>query len=185
MNQLVAHDPWVFTLMALFGSAVYAVTVYSSLYTWLPVYLVTHFDEVRSLQAAHDASVPLLLAILVPVGLATTQFLFTPTVGARGNPGLTDPRIHPEQAEFFDAETATLGETVAYNLGFGVHGFSARAEVLAKRTAVLIACSVTNTVVRTVMTIAGTEPVGAMGWASVWGVAGALTAVAYAWAGNE
>ncbi|RMY92996.1 hypothetical protein D0862_09339 [Hortaea werneckii] len=184
-NQLVAHDPFVFSMMAIFGSAIYAVTVYSSLYTWLPVYMITRFDEVRSLQSAHDASVWMLLAILLPIGWATTQFLFTPAVGQRGNPGLTDPDIHPEFAEEFNAETATLGETVAYNLGFGKQGFSKRAEVVAKRTAVLIGCSVINTVERTVMSVAGTDVAGAAGWASVWGVAGMLTAVAYAWVGNE
>lgn len=170
--------------MALFGSAIYAVTIYSSLYTWLPVHIVTHFEEVRSLHGAHDASVMLLLGTLIPVGWATSQFLFTPVVGSRGNPGLTDPKIHPEKVNF-DPEGATLGETLAYNLGLGAHGFPKRAEVLAKRTAVLVACSVTTTTVRTVMTVAGTEPLGAIGWASVWGVAGALTSVAYAWAENE
>ncbi|KAI7116272.1 hypothetical protein KC337_g16580, partial [Hortaea werneckii] len=67
-NQLVAHDPYVFGMMAIFGSAIYAVTVYSSLYTWLPVYMITRFDEVRSLQGAHDASVWMLLAMLLPIG---------------------------------------------------------------------------------------------------------------------
>jgi len=183
-NQQVAQDRTIFLLMGLFGSVIYAVFVYGSLYTWLPVHMVTHFDGVRSLQAAHDASIELLICMLVPVGWATTQFLFTPMVGARANPGITDPELHPEKVRF-DPENANMGETLAFNLGFGRDGFSKRGEVLAKRTAVLVACSVTNTVVRTFMTISGTELVGCLGWASVWGVAATLTSLAYAWAGNE
>lgn len=183
-NQQVAQDSTINFLMALFGSSIYAVVVYSSLYTWLPVHLVTHFDGVRSFQKAHDATIPLLIAVMIPVGWATAQFLFTPTIGARGNPGLTDPELKPEMVKF-NPETATFGETVAFNIGFGEDGFSKRAEVLAKRTAVLIACSVTNTFVRVLTTVEGTEPVGAIGWAGVWGIAAALTSLAYAWVGNE
>ncbi|KAK5122270.1 hypothetical protein LTR85_004181 [Meristemomyces frigidus] len=183
-NQQVAQDGSIFFLMSLFGSAIYAVTVYGSLYTWLPVHLVAHFDGIRSMQHAHDATVPLLVGMLIPIGWATSQFLFTPMIGARANPGITDPALKPEKVKF-DPETATFGETVAFNLGYGPDGFSKRGEVLAKRTAVLISCSVMNTFVRVFMTIEGTEPVGAAGWASVWGLAAALTSVAYAWAGNE
>ncbi|KAK4541398.1 hypothetical protein LTR36_007999 [Oleoguttula mirabilis] len=183
-NQQVAQDATIFFLMSLFGSAIYAVTVYGSLYTWLPVHIVVHFDGVRSMQHAHDATIPLLVGMLIPIGWATAQFLFTPMIGARGNPGITDPALKPEKVKF-DPENATFGETVAFNLGYGPDGFSKRAEVLAKRTAVLISCSVVNTFVRVFVTIAGTELVGAAGWAGVWGIAAALTSVAYAWAGNE
>lgn len=183
-NQQVAQDGSVFFLMSLFGSAIYAVTVYGSLYTWLPVYLVVHFDEIRTMQHAHDATIPLLIGMLIPIGWATTQFLFTPMIGARGNPGITDPALKPEKVKF-DPETATFGETVAWNLGYGPDGFSKRAEVLAKRTAVLISYSMIKTSLRLFMVIEGTEAVGAVGWASVWGLAAALTSLAYAWVGNE
>ena len=173
-NQEVAQDAYVWCLQALFGSTIYAVVVYASLTSWLPVYIVTHFDEVRTMQGAHDASVPSLIAVLVPVGIATAQFLFTPAIGSRGNPGLTDPALKPEVTKF-NPENATLGETLAWNIGFGKDGFTKRAEVLAKRSAVLVASSVINTFVRTILTVEGSETIGALGWAGVWGLAAALT----------
>lgn len=183
-NQEVAQDASVWYLQALFGATVYAVVVYASLTSWLPVYIVTHFDGVRSMRGAHDASVPALIAVFVPVGLAVAQFLFTPAIGSRGNPGITDPALKPETARF-DAERATFGQTLAWNLGFGKDGFTKRAEVLAKRSAVLIVSSVVNTFFRTVMTIDGSEVTGALGWAGVWGLAAAVTGLGFAWTVNE
>lgn len=184
-NQQVAQDSRIYTLMALFGSFLYAVVIYGSLYTWLPLHLVLHFDGVRTMEKAHDASVPFLAIMLIPIGCATAQFLFTPMIGARSNPGLTDPKLKPEMLLDFDPENASFGKTLAYNLGLGKEGFTRRAEVLAKRTGVLVACSLTNTFVRVWMTVDGTEPVGALGWAGVWGLAAALTSLAYSWVGNE
>lgn len=184
-NQEVAQDITNWALLALFGSTVYAIVIYASLQSWLPVYIVTHFDGVRSMQAAHDAKIPALVATLVPVGLATAQFLFTPAVGSRGNPGLTDPQFSTVKAVRFEAEEASLAETLAWNLGFGAEGLSKRAEILAKRTGVLIAASVVNTFVRTVMTVEGTQMVGTLGWSLVWGVAAGVTGLAYGWTANE
>ncbi|KAK5136409.1 hypothetical protein LTR08_003535 [Meristemomyces frigidus] len=184
-NQQVAHDPTISALMAVLGAAIYAVVVYGSLFTWLPAHLVFHFDHIRSVQHAHDATLHLLLGILiVPVGVATTHFLFTPAIGARGNPGITDPKLKPEAVRF-DPEEASFAQTMAFNLGYGPDGFTKRGEVLAKRAAVLVACSAGNTLVRVLTTIDGTEPVGAVAWAGVWGLAATLTALAYGWAGNE
>ncbi|KAK3638279.1 hypothetical protein LTR22_017921 [Elasticomyces elasticus] len=182
-NQQVANDRLIFALVGMLGASIYSIVIYTSLYTWLPVYLITHFDSIRSVQRAHDASVPLLLLSFIPMGWATSQFLFTPSIGSRGNPGLTDPKIYPEKTDF-DPETATFGETLAFNLGFK-GGFTKRAQVLVKRSAVLIVCSVANTFTRTLLTVDGTEPFGAAGWAGVWGLAALLTSVAYGFVGNE
>ncbi|EMD00501.1 hypothetical protein BAUCODRAFT_61559 [Baudoinia panamericana UAMH 10762] len=183
-NQQVAKDRYLNTLVAILGATVYALVIYGSLYTWLPVYLVQNFDGIVSLERAHDANVLMLLLYFLPIGWSTSRFLFMAAIGSRGNPGLTDPDIYPEKVDF-DPETATFTDTLAFNLGFGTNGFSKRAEVLGKRTMVLVAASVINTFVRTVLTIAGSEPVGSLGWASVWGVAAVLTGLAFAWTGNE
>ncbi|KAK4552511.1 hypothetical protein LTR86_010355 [Recurvomyces mirabilis] len=182
-NQQVAQDRSVGVAVGLLGASIYAVVIYGSLYTWLPVYLIVNFDGLRSLDKAHNASVPMLIGSFLPLGWATLQFLFTPVIGSKGNPGLTDPNIYPEKAPF-DPETATLIDTVAFNLGYS-DGFSKRAEVLVKRTAVLVACSAANTFTRVLLTVDGSEPVGAAGWASVWAVAALLTSVAYGYVANE
>ncbi|KAF2773183.1 hypothetical protein EJ03DRAFT_265375 [Teratosphaeria nubilosa] len=186
LNQQVAQDWQITSLTVLFGSAIYAVTLYFSLYSWLPSYLITHSvnTDKLSMERAHAAKLEYLVPLLLPVGWATAQFLFKPAIGSRANPGLTDPTLKPEKVKF-DSETATIWETLAFNLGFGEDGFSPRAEILAKRTSVLIACTVVNTFVRVLMTVDGTEPVGTMGWSSIWGVAAFLASTGYAFIANE
>jgi len=183
-NQQVAQDSQIFILTMVLGAATYAIVVYGSLRTWIPVYLLKHFDRIRSLEHAHNAAHHMITLMLLPVGWATSQFLFTPMIESRRNPGLTDPKLGLERV-IFDPETATFGETLAFNLGLGKDGFSKRAEVLLKRSIVLIICSMVNTFVRVLMTLDGSESAGAAGWASVWGIAAMLTSAAYAWVGNE
>ncbi|KYG47386.1 hypothetical protein M433DRAFT_63243 [Acidomyces richmondensis BFW] len=183
-NRQVAQDNQIFILTMVLGAATYAIVVYGSLCTWIPVYLLTHFDKIRSLEHAHNAAHHMVTLMLLPVGWATARFLFTPMIESQRNLVLADPK--PDlRRDGFDPETATFGETLAYNLGLGKDGFSKRIEVLLKRSVVLIICSVVNTFVRVLMTLDGSEPVGAAGWASVWGIAAMLTSITYAWVGNE
>ena len=182
-NQQVAQDKLILGYVGVLGAALYALVIYSLLYTWLPTYLVSNFDGVRTLEFAHNATVPGLLVYFIPLGLAAAQFLFTPAIGSQSNPGLTDPDIFPEKTDF-DPETATFSDTLAFNLGFE-GGFTKRAEVLAKRSAVLIVTATANTFARTLLTVDGTEPWGAAGWAGAWAVAALSTSVAYGFVGNE
>jgi hypothetical protein len=182
-NQIVAQDVGIQWLMGLFGACLYTIVVYGSFYTWLPQYMVVHFDGLKSVEKAHDAALLLLLTLFGPVGYAATQFIFVPALGSSANPGgITDPKLQPAPTAF-DPETASLGETVAYNLGLG--SVTKRTVILAKRTAVLAACSFVNTFVRAYVVIEGTELVGALGWASVWAVAAGLVGLSFAWVGDE
>lgn len=183
-NQAVAQDRGVQYLIAAFGASIYAIVVYGSFTTWLPTYMIIHFDGLRSLERAHNTGILLLLALFGPLGYAATQFIFVPAVGSAGNPGITDPALKPGKVAF-NPETATIGQTVAWNLGFGEHGLTHRGEILFKRTATLAASSFISTFIRAYVIVDGTELLGALGWASVWGSAAALVGVAYAWVGNE
>lgn len=183
-NQTVAQDWSINGLVSLLGASVFSITVYSGFYTWLPSYLIVHFNGLRSLEYAHNSSLPLIVVLFFPIGAAVSQFLFVPAVGSAGNPGLTDLALRPDLAPF-NAETATFTQTLAYNVGYGTTGLSKRAEVLAKRTAVLIACTSGNTFVRVLFALEGTEMTGAAGWAALWGSASALTGLAFALVANE
>lgn len=182
-NQAVAQDRGVQYLTAAFGAAIYAFVVYGSFTTWLPTYMIIHFDGLRSLEKAHGTGILLLLALFGPLGYAATQFIFVPAIGSAGNPGITDPALKPELKKF-DPATASFGETLAKNLGFTT-GFTHRGEILLKRTIILAASSFISTFTRSYVIIEGTELFGALGWAAVWGSAAALVGVAYAWVGNE
>lgn len=183
-NQQVVSDIAVQGLIAVLGASVYSIVVYGSFVSWLPTYMVTHFDGLRSMERVHDANVLSFLLLFLPLGFAASQFIFVPAVASAGNPGITDPKLHPEKAPF-DPRTATLSQHLAYNLGLSEAGFSRRAEILAKRAMVLAAGSFINSFVRAYMVVEGSELWGALGWASVWAVAAGLAGVGFAWVGDE
>ena len=181
-NQAVAIDWQVLGLTSLFAASVYAVTFYISYQADLGVFLINHFDDIPSLEKIHETSVPQLTQWCIAAGAAAMVFLFRPTVAAAGRASLTEPKL---KAKRFSPETATLGETFAYNLGYGETGWSHRAEVLAKRTAVLTFCTMANTFVRVYGTVRGTDVGGTLGYAGLWAIANVLVALAYAWLGQE
>jgi len=172
-NRSIINDLPVRALTTLLAAGIYGVAMYSSFYTWLPVHLVLHFDGLRDISAAHTAALPFLIASFLPVGYAAREFLFTPATGARLDLG--DIR-----ARAFNPATATLGETIRYNLW----GYSKRTRVLIKRTATLIAVSGFNTWLQTYVTVEGAEGYGAAGWSAIWATAAALTGLVYLWVGD-
>ena len=101
------------------------------------------------------------------------MFLFTPATAAKADK-------YDKQTAAFNPETATLGETVMYNLW----GYSHRARKLIRRTAVLVAVGGAHTIIQTYGTLEGAELVGAAGWSSVWGLAATLTGAAFLWVGD-
>lgn len=183
-NQEVVQDRGVQYMIAAFGASIYALVVYGAFTTWLPTYMIVHFDGLRSLERAHNTGILLLLALFGPLGYAATQFIFVPAVGSVGNPGITDPALHPEKVPF-NPETATFRHTLMWNLGLSEDAITHRGEILLKRTATLAVSSFISTFVRSYVIIDGTEFLGALGWASVWASAAGLVGLAYAWVGNE
>jgi hypothetical protein len=182
-SRAIVHDWQVLALVTVFGAAIYAVTLYTSAFTWLPVYMITHFDHLRTLHQDRGENLMLQVLLAAPAGLATTRFLFVPAVAA-SNKLLRSLDAIAAPAKF-DTENANLVQTIAYNLGFGPEGFSARTQVLTKRTAVLVLSSFVNTFIRVFGTIEGTELLGALGWSGLWAAAGVLTGIAYGWVAEE
>lgn len=182
-NQQVAQDKGVQWVTALLGAAVYAIVVYGSFQTWLPIHMVLHFDGVRSLERIHSTGWPVLFALFGPVGYAATHFIFVPAIGSTKNLGITDPKIAPGAA-VFHPDTASFAQTIAHNVGLP-GGLTPRAEIIAKRTALLVAYTFFVAFARPYAALEGTELLGCLGWATVWATAAGLTGVAYAWVGNE
>lgn len=168
----IASDRSINFYMTAFAAAIYSLVVYSSFYTWLPVYMLLHFDEVRSLDAAHNATLPILVIACLPIGYAAKNLLFKPSIAA------SRAVVHP----FVPAE-ATFFETLEWNLGLGKH--SDRTSILTSRTGLLVGVSVLNTVVRVFGTVEGTDLLGALGWAGLWGAAALGVGVGFAWVGES
>lgn len=158
-------------LTTLLASSIYAVVLYASQITFLPVFLVQHFEGLRTLELAHSTILGTLVVAMIPVGFAAREFLLFPVIAVQ-------PEADEEKE--FDSATATLGETFWWN----VWGWSAPTKVLIKRTTALLVFQGINVAVQTGATIEGADLVGATGWAGLWAAAGLTTAGLYRWVGD-
>ena len=172
-NRSVINDFGVQASTSLFASGIYAVVVFLSYTTWLPIHLVVHFEGLRDISLAHNSNFPYLIASFLPIGFAAKVFLFTPSEAAK-------PDAYEKDIAKFNPETATLSETLVFNL----YGFSKRARTLMQRTITLAIVGGLHTWLRTFITVEGAELVGAAGWSGVWSLAGLLTGLMYGWVGN-
>lgn len=172
-NRSVINDWEVSVYNSFLAAGIYGLTVYGSFGTWLPVYLVTHFDGLRDISAAHNARLPFLIASFIPIGIAAKSFLFTPATGAKRDLG-------DIKRTAFNPETATLVETVEYN----VWGYSKRTRTMIQRTATLATVVFLTSWLKVAQTVEGAESSGAAGWAGVWATAAMLTGTAFWWVGH-
>jgi len=172
-NRSIINDWEVSVYNSLLAAGIYGLVVYGSFVTWLPVYLVTHFNGIRDISATHEASLPLLMASFIPIGIAAKSFLFTPATGAARN-------LNDIKTVAFNPQTATLWETIWYN----VWGYSKRTRIMIKRTATLAIFCFLNTWLQVAATVEGAELLGAIGWASVWATAAILTGTVFWWVGH-
>lgn len=171
-NAQLANSYVISAYTTLFGTAMYAVIVYSSLYTWLPVYLVNNFDSIRTLEHAHGANLPLLFLASLPLGIAAKDFLFGPSIYYSRSAATKE----------FDAAAATLSETFAYNLGLS--GWGSREEILAKRTVLVVVLTLANSAAKVFGTVEGADPWGAFGWGTVFASAATMAGIGFTWVGD-
>lgn len=163
LNRDILTDFSVTTYTTLLAASVYSVTLYAAYVSYLPVYLVTYFEGIPSIAAAHAAKPITLMPLGLTLGLAAKSFIFTPAAAASGIP-----------APPLDTEGATLNETFWYN----VWGYSKRTKVVIMRTVALMLISGVNTFVQTFVTLQGVEAVGAAGYSAVWVLASGITGLA-------
>lgn len=173
INRSIIDDIPVRASTAFLATGIYSTVFYASYHSWLPIYLVTHFDGIRDISAAHSPALPTLFLTSIPIGLAVQEFIFTPSTGLKVDDAKKD-------AAAFNPETASLGETIQYNLW----GYPERCKVLITRTAILMAVTGLNTWLQTFVTIEGVENYGAIGYAGIWALATAVTGAAYLWVGE-
>ena len=172
-NRSIINDFGVQITTSLLAAGIYGVVVLASYSTWLPIYLVTHFDGIRDITAIHNKNFAYLAGSFLPLGFAAKVLLFTPATASK-------PDAHDKEVAKFNPEIATLGETVWYN----VWGYSKRTRTLIKRTATLVAVAGLQTSCQTFVAIEGAELFGAIGWSSVWALATIFTGVAFWWVAN-
>lgn len=172
-NRSVINDWGVQLSTVLFATGVYSVVLLASFGTWMPKYLVTHFEGIKDISTLRSSTFLVLCATLFPTGLAAKTFLFTPAEAAK-----TD--AYDNKIAAFDAETASLSETLIHN----VWGYSSRIRTLMRRTGVLIGLVGLHTWLHLYVAVEGAEGFGAAGWSSVWMIAATLTGIGFAWVGD-
>ncbi|KAK4943576.1 hypothetical protein LTR10_016870 [Elasticomyces elasticus] len=173
-NRPILTDPYTNIATSLLATAIFAVLVEAALATFLPTWLATNFIGLRTLEKAHlgAGGLPILLAALIPAGVATMEFLFAPSTAA-GN--------HPIPPPDFDPVTADFLEHLFHN-AWG--WYSPRQKALISRAGMLTYLIVVETMICTWGTMTGVEFLGALGYAGIWGVGVILTAAALDWVGG-
>lgn len=172
-NRSILKDISVQISTSTLAAALYGLVVFGSFRGWLPVYLVVHFDGLRDISGAYKADLHFITAGFFLNGYAAQSFLFLPALGAK-------PDAHDLKMAEFDPETATLGQTIWYN----IWGYSKRTRTLIKRTAVLAIATAMQTGLRTYFTIEGVELAGAAIWAGMWAAAAVLVGGVFWWVGD-
>ncbi|KAL9127258.1 MAG: hypothetical protein Q9217_003817 [Psora testacea] len=172
-NRSVVNDIGVQVFTSLFATGVYGVVVFGNFGTWMPSYLVTHFEGIKDISSLYNSTFLWLCAAFIPTGIAAKTFLFTPAIAAK-------PDAYDEKATSFDPETASLMETIEYNLW----GHSKRVRTLMKRTATLAVIVGLHTWLHTYVAVDGAEGFGAAGWSSIWALAATLSGLGFWWVGN-
>ncbi|KAK4146960.1 uncharacterized protein C8A04DRAFT_34516 [Dichotomopilus funicola] len=177
-NRDIVADKTIQVLTALQSSLVYSVVLFLAGRYLLPDYLVLYFSGIPTIRPAADATFlgldnPTTLALSVLFGLAARTFIFTPLV--------TTPRTaEDEKNAGFDPVSATLGQTVAWNLW----GYTSRTKVSLVRTAVAMLYSAVGTYLDTVLTVRGVELYGAVVYAGVWVLAALVTGLSLRYVGS-
>lgn len=146
-----------YLLTTLLSTAIYAVTLVLSLRFLMPRILVLHFNGIPSLEPAYSASYAAVLPTTVLFGLAASTFIFAPFAA-------TGEDEEDVKIEEFDPVTASLGQTVRWNLW----GYTAKAKVIIRRTASAATLTGISTYLACTKNLYGVEPIGAAAYASIW-----------------
>ena len=169
-NRFIINDFPILIYTTLLAAGIHGIVLFASFTTWLPIHLVLYFDGIRDISFVHESQLPWLILASIPTGLAARTFLFSPAAGAKRDLGDIKNLA-------FKPETATLSETIYYNLW----GYSKRTRTLIQRTAILAATIGLYTWFQIWFTVDGTEWTGAAGWGAVWSAATTLTGAAFWW----
>ncbi|KAF4158267.1 hypothetical protein CNMCM6069_004467 [Aspergillus lentulus] len=171
-NRTILQDRPTALYTSIAATAIYAVALYLSYATWLPAYLVVHFENIPDIRLANagPAGLPILFLTLLPAGWAARDFLFVSSTGASGS----DASVKLKSAN--EGEYLVCG---IYRKTWGI--LSAKTRVLVLRTALLASMMVLNTVFQVAGTVRGVDVPGATMWGAIWGVATVAVGGVFGW----
>ena len=187
-NSRIIDDFPVRALTTALASTIYATVIYASYHSFLPIYLITHFDGIRDMSAAHAPSFPMLILTSIPIGYAAQEFLFSTATGSHIDVFTEGESSKDKALRRDDATQKSKIDWTTTSTWPIVRSFFSpiepRAKQLAVRTAILVLLTGFNTWVQLFVTVEGVENEGAMGYSALWATAAALTGSAFYWVGD-
>jgi len=180
-NREIVVDRGIQVLTSLSSGLIYNVVLFLACRSFLPSILVLYFNDIPTIAPAADDPVllfglgkrPETVVLSLLFGIAARTFIFTPLV--------TTPRTaEDEQAAEFDPVSATLGQTVAWNLW----GYTTQTKVSIARTAAAMLVTAVSTYLQCTLAIRGVESPGAAVYAGVWSVAAMFTGLSLRYVGS-
>ncbi|KAL2263230.1 hypothetical protein VTK26DRAFT_7724 [Humicola hyalothermophila] len=177
-NWEIVVDKGIQLLTSLQSALVYSVVLFLASRYVLPSALVLYFTGIPTIRPATDAGFlgygnPTSQVLSLLFGLAARTLIFTPSV--------TTPRTEEDQKNAeFDPVSATLGQTVAWNLW----GYTSQTKVSLRRTAMAMLFTGVGTYLDTALGIKGVEPYGAAVYASIWVMAALVNGLTLRYVGN-
>lgn len=173
-NHSILQDRLTTIYTTVAASAIFSVFLYLSFSTWLPAFLVTHFEDIPDIRAVHagPAGLPALFVGLLLEGYAARDLLFVSSAGWSAE----------EESSEEKAAADRHGEyliTSLYNRTWG--SLSPKARILITRTLLLAAITLLNTIVQVSGTIKGVEVQGSAGWGAIWAAAVLTIGLTFGW----
>lgn len=169
-NRMILKDPLIAIYTSAAATALYSVALYLSYATWLPVHLVTYFDEIPDISAVHTgpAALPGLFLKFIFNGYAIYDLLFVSSIGYAEDEKETVDPVHGEYLI-----------TSLYKRTWG--RLSRKWKILIIRTIALALTTLLNTVIQLTSSIRGVSIEGSAGWGALWAVTACLIGVLFAW----
>ncbi|KAK4175237.1 hypothetical protein QBC36DRAFT_190365, partial [Triangularia setosa] len=180
-NREIVTDRFIQVLTSLQAGLVYSVVLFLAGRTFLSDVFVLHFEGIPTVRPAVEPAGIFLgreglatgfLGLLM--GVAARRFIFAPVVTA------PEGTVEDGENERFDPASASLGETVKWNLW----GWRSKTKVSIKRTAAAVAFTAVGTFLDTALGIRGVDGFGAGVYAGVWGLAVVMTGVMLTYVGS-
>ena len=174
-NRSILQDRATAFYTTVVATTIFTTTLNLSYATWLPAYLVVHFENIPDISLTHAgaAALPVLFLNLLPAGWAAKDFLFVSSAGARDDSG-----SNREKQSSGDGKTQSYLCAV-YCRTWGA--LSTKQRTLIQRTAILAVMTSLSTVVQLVGTLQGIDIQGASAWASVWSAAILVIGLMFGW----
>jgi hypothetical protein len=176
-NIGILQDRMTALYVSIAAAATYTIVLSLGFSTWLPVHLVTHFENIPDIRLVHSGlqGLPPVFLQLALGGYAAYDLLF---VSSAGWPSTTETSNKSTGGNDKDRDGEYL-ITSLYNRTWG--RLTPKGKILASRTLILATMTLVNTIIQVSGTLAGVDLLGSAGWGALWATAVLAVGGLFAW----